>query len=135
MRRKIIPYNPKLKEFARKLRNDSTKSEIRLWQQLKRKQLFGYDFHRQKPLLNYIADFYCYELNLVIELDGYSHQFEEVVDKDELKQEELEKVGLTVLRFDDNEVMKDINNVLRILEGYIVNFEKHTPNPSQEGNE
>jgi very-short-patch-repair endonuclease len=84
MRRKIILYNPKLKELARKLRNDSTKSEIRLWQQLKGKQLFGYDFHRQKSLLNYIADFYCYELNLVIELDCYSHQFEEVVEKDEL---------------------------------------------------
>jgi len=82
MKRKIIPYNPKLKEFARKLRNNSTKSEIRLWQQLKRKQFFGYDFHRQKPLLNYIVDFYCYELNLVIELDGYSHNFEEIVTKD-----------------------------------------------------
>ncbi|PCJ26603.1 MAG: DNA methylase [Flavobacteriales bacterium] len=134
MKRKIIPYNSKLKELARKLRNNSTKSEIRLWQQLKRKQLFGYDFHRQKPLLNYIADFYCYELKLVIELDGYTHQFEEVVIKDELKQKELEEIGLTVLRFDDNEVMKDINNVLRTLEGYIDDFEKHTPNPSQEGN-
>jgi very-short-patch-repair endonuclease len=55
-----------------------------LWQKLKGKQLFGYDFHRQKPLLNYIPDFYCYELNLVIELGGYSHQFEVVVEKDEL---------------------------------------------------
>ncbi len=91
MKRKIIPYNPKLKEFARELRNNSTKSEIRLWQHLKRKQLFGYDFHRQKPLLNYIADFYCYELNLVIELDGYSHHFEETVVKDETKQQELKK--------------------------------------------
>ncbi|PCJ24706.1 MAG: DNA methylase [Flavobacteriales bacterium] len=126
MKRKIIPYNSKLKEFARKLRNNSTKSEIRLWQHLKGKQLFGYDFHRQKPLLNYITDFYCYELNLVIELDGYSHHFEEVVEKDEKKQQELEKVGLTVLRFNDDEVMKDINNVLRTLEGYITDFEKNT---------
>ena len=135
MKRKIIAYNPKLKELARKLRNNSTKSEIRLWQQLKGKQLYGYDFHRQKPLLNYIADFYCYELNLVIELDGYTHNFEKIIIKDETKQQELEKVGLTVLRFDDAEVMKDMNNVLRELEGYIVEFEKHTPNPSQEGNE
>ncbi len=132
-KRIIIPYNPKLKKLARKLRNDSTKSEIRLWEQLKRKQFFGYDFHRQKPLLNYIADFYCYELKLVIELDGYSHQFEEVVEKDELKQKELENIGLTVLRFDDSEVMEDMNNVLRELEGYVVEFEKHTPSPSREG--
>jgi len=126
MKRKIIPYNPKLKEFARKLRNNSTKSEIRLWQQLKGKQFFGYDFHRQKPLLNYIADFYCYELNLVIELDGYTHQFEEIVIKDETKQQELESIGLTVLRFDDEEVMKDMNNVLISIEGYMLEFEKQT---------
>ena len=127
LRRKIIPYNPKLKELARKLRNNSTQSEIRLWQQLKGKQFFGYDFHRQKPLLNYIADFYCYELNLVIELDGYTHQFEATAIKDEIKQAELEQLGLTVLRFDDDEVMKDMNNVFRELEGYILEFEKHTP--------
>jgi very-short-patch-repair endonuclease len=132
MKRKIIPYNPKLKELARKLRNESTASEIILWQHLKRKQLYGYDFHRQKPLLNYIADFYCYELNLVIELDGYSHHFEEILDKDEIKQLELEKVGLTVLRFNDSEVIKDINNVLKTIEGYILEFKKHTPTPSQE---
>lgn len=124
LKRKIIPYNPKLKELARKLRNNSTKSEIKLWQQLKGKQFFDYDFHRQKPLLNYIADFYCYELNLVIELDGYTHQFEDVFVKDEIKQHELENLGLTVLRFDDNEVMKDMNNVLRELEGYVLEFEK-----------
>ena len=135
MKRKITPYNPKLKELARQLRNNSTKSEIKLWQKLKRKQLYGYDFHRQKPLLNVIADFYCYELQLVIELDGYSHQFEEVQLKDKVKQKELENIGLTVLRFQDNEVMQDMDNVLRAIENYIINFKEHTPNPSQEGSE
>ncbi|MDH5609847.1 MAG: endonuclease domain-containing protein [Cyclobacteriaceae bacterium] len=135
MKRKIIPYDPKLKELARQLRNNSTRSEIRLWQFLKGKQMMGYDFHRQKPLLHYIADFYCYELGLVIELDGYTHQFEETDQKDRVKQRELEAIGLTVLRFDDLEVMQDINNVLRSLENYILEYqEKHTPNPSQEGN-
>ena len=86
--------------------------------------MMGYDFHRQKPLLNFIADFYCYELKLVIELDGYTHQFEEVIAKDEMKQDELEEIGLTVLRFDDAEVMKDINNVLRTIEIYIAEFEE-----------
>ncbi|VXD18749.1 endonuclease domain-containing protein [Marinoscillum sp. 108] len=133
MRRKIIPYHPKLKELARQLRNNSTKSEIRLWQCLKGKQMMGYDFHRQKPLLEYIADFYCYELELVIELDGYTHNFEEVVEKDEIKQKALEEVGLTVMRFADVEVMHDINNVLRAIENYILDREKHTPDPSQEG--
>ena len=123
MKRKIIPYNPKLKKIAQKLRNNSTRSEIKLWGNLKGKQMFGYDFHRQKPLLNYIVDFYCYELNLVIELDGYSHQFEEVLIKDELKQKALEHIGLNILRFDDDEVMNDINNVLNDIEGYITQFE------------
>jgi len=70
MPRKIIPYNPNLKELARKLRNDSTLGEVLLWNEIKSKKLYGYDFQRQKPLLNYIADFYCYELALVIEIDG-----------------------------------------------------------------
>jgi very-short-patch-repair endonuclease len=68
MKRKIIPYNPQLKELARRLRNDGTLGEALLWKELNNKQLYGYDFHRQKPLLNYIVDFYCHELNLVIEL-------------------------------------------------------------------
>ncbi|MBW6483291.1 MAG: DUF559 domain-containing protein [Vicingaceae bacterium] len=124
MKRQLIPYNPKLKDLARKLRNDSTKSEIKLWMELKGKQLYGYDFHRQKPLLNYIVDFYCSELELVIELDGYTHQFEEVVIKDELKEIELKKCGLTILRFNDTEVMKDMGNVLRTIEQYVIAFEK-----------
>lgn len=126
MRRKIIPYNPKLKELARKLRTKSTKSEITLWQELKGKRIHGYDFHRQKPLLNYIADFYCYELKLVIELDVYTHQFKEVQIKDEQKQAELERLGLTVMRFQDLEIFNDMNNVLRVIEGYIKKFEENT---------
>ncbi|MEQ8583995.1 MAG: endonuclease domain-containing protein [Marinoscillum sp.] len=127
MKRKIIPYNPKLKELARQLRNNSTKSEIRLWQYLKGKQMMGYDFHRQKPLLEYIADFYCYELELVIELDGYTHNFEEVLARDETKQKALENLGLTIIRFADPEVLHDINNVLRTIENYILDREEHTP--------
>lgn len=72
-RRKIIPYNPALKEKARELRNNSTISEIFLWQFLKGKQMLGYDFHRQKPLDEYIVDFFCNELMLAIEIDGESH--------------------------------------------------------------
>ncbi len=87
----------------------------------------GYDFHRQKPLLEYIADFYCYELELVIELDGYTHNFEEVLASDETKQKALENLGLTVMRFADPEVLYDINNVLRTIENYILDREEHTP--------
>jgi very-short-patch-repair endonuclease len=71
-----IYYKPQLKEISRKLRNNSTKAEIKLWSHLKGKQLMGYDFHRQKPIDNYIVDFFCSRLNLAIEIDGYTHGFE-----------------------------------------------------------
>ena len=134
MKRKIIPYNRNLKELAKNLRKNSTKAEIILWQKLKRKQMYGYDFHRQKPIDNYILDFYCYELNLVIEVDGYSHEFLEVYQKDTIKEMKMLELGINVLRFTDNQVLKDTENVLRAIEFYIEEFEKHTPNPSQEGN-
>lgn len=120
MRRKIIPYNPKLKELARNLRNDSTPGEIKLWQELKTKKFYGYDFHRQKPLLNSIADFYCAELNLIIELDGRYH--EENIEKDAQRSAELNKYGLKILRFTEQEVKTDIFNVLQTLENYIATF-------------
>ena len=132
-KRNIIPYNPKLKQLTRNLRNNSTKSEIILWLKLKNKQFYGYDFHRQKPLANFIVDFYCYELKLVIELDGYSHEFLEVQQKDQIKDTHLKTFGLTVIRFSDYQVLNDMENVLRALEHYVNCFEEHTPNPSQEG--
>ncbi len=70
---KIIPYNPELVPLARKLRNNSTLSEVLLWKRIRNKQLFGYDFDRQKPIGNYIVDLYCAELMLAIEIDGDSH--------------------------------------------------------------
>ena len=114
--RKIIPYNPHLKDLVRKLRNNSTKSEIKLWAFLKGKQMKGYDFHRQKPIGNYILDFFCNELMLAIELDGFSHRIDEVMEKDIIKEKAMHDLGITVLRFDDREVMDDIENVLRVIE-------------------
>ena len=131
---KIIPYNPKLKEFARQLRNNSTETEIFLWLKLKGKQMYGYDFHRQKPIDNFILDFFCYELMLGIEVDGYSHEFLEVYNKDVIKVKRMNEFGITVLRFSDEQVLKDMENVIRAIEFYIYEYEKHTPNPSQEGN-
>jgi very-short-patch-repair endonuclease len=119
MPRKIIPYNPKLKDLARKLRNDSTLGEVLLWKELKSKQYFEYDFHRQKPLLNYIVDFYCSELNLVIEIDGHYHNHEEKVEIDQLRDQELAKYNLTVIRFSENEIRKDIVNVLRTMKNIL----------------
>ena len=133
-KQKILPYNPKLKELAKILRNNSTKSEIKLWQYLKGKQMMGYDFHRQKPIDNYILDFFCTNLFLGIELDGYSHTLDETYEKDLQKEEKLKEFGISIIRFDDSEVMDDIDNVIRVIENYIREYEEHTPGPSQEGN-
>ena len=124
---KIIPYNPKLKEFARQLRNNSTETEIYLWLKLKGKQMYGYDFHRQKPIDNYIVDFFCNKLMLAIEVDGYSHEFLEVYNKDIIKEKRLNDLGIEVLRFSDEEVLKDMENVLRAIEFFVLEFEKTHP--------
>ncbi len=123
-----IRYNPKLKELARQLRNNSTKAEIKLWTYLKGKQLIGHDFHRQKPIDNYIVDFFCSELMLAIELDGYTHSFEEVFRKDEVKEQKLNELGITILRFKDNDVMTNIEGIIEDIKKHMEKIEnRHTP--------
>ncbi len=123
MKRKIIPYNQALKMLARELRNHSTKAEIILWGKLKGKP-FGYDFHRQKPIDNYILDFFCHELMLGIEVDGYSHEFLDVQEKDRIKEKRMNELGITVLRFSDREVLQDMENVIRAVAFFIEEFER-----------
>jgi very-short-patch-repair endonuclease len=120
MKRKIIPYKPYLKELARKLRNNSTHAEIRLWKELRGKFLGQYDFHRQKPIDNYILDFFCVELMLGIEVDGSSHDHEEIILKDIIKEQELNKLGIKVLRFTDRQVFTEMPNVLATI-GFTIN--------------
>ena len=116
-RGRIFPYNPKLKEYARKLRKDSTFTEILLWNNLKRGQVKGYDFDRQKPIDNYIVDFYCKDLQLAIEVDGESHYGNE--EKDEKKDKRLKELGVAVLRFDDMEVRHQLEKVIKQVEEWI----------------
>lgn len=125
----IIHYNSNLKKLAAELRTHSTQSEVLLWEELKGKHLEGYRFIRQEPMGEYIVDFYCKEVGLVIELDGLSHQSEETMDKDGKKEEYLKSIGLRVLRFEDEDVVKDRENVLRV----IVDALHTPPTPSQEG--
>lgn len=121
MKRQIIPYNPVLKEKARHLRNNSTFTEILLWNYLKRKQMKGYDFHRQKPIYNYIVDFFCNELMLAIEIDGESHYCNE--KRDEKRQGKIEKYGIEFLRFDDLDVVHNLDSVLKSIDKWIDEFE------------
>lgn len=122
------------------MRSDSTLSEILLWNELKAGKMMGYKFNRQKPLLNYIVDFYCKPLSLVIEVDGVTHTYEDSEQRDIKHQVELEKIGLKFLRFDDLDIKKNMSSVLRMIEGYIMDFEKRnsippTPFPRGRGAE
>ena len=118
--RKIIPYNPALKEKARELRNNSTRTEILLWTFLKGKQLRGYDFHRQKPIDEYIVDFFCNELMLAVEIDDVSHIGKELYDTK--RQNRLEKLGVTFLRFKDEDVFYNCDYVVKEIEKWIDNY-------------
>jgi very-short-patch-repair endonuclease len=118
---KLIYYNPGLKEKARQLRNESTFSEILLWLKIKKRAL-GYEFHRQVPIDEYIADFYCHELKHAIEIDGSSH--DNKYEYDLRRQKRLESLGVTLVRFDDIDVKRNMNDVLRALEVVILEMEK-----------
>ncbi len=125
MKNKIIPYNPKLKEYARLLRKNSTLSEVLLWQQIKNKAL-GVQFHRQVPMLEYIVDFYCHELMLAIEIDGDSHLYK--YEYDIKRQGELEKEGVVFLRFTDLEIKRNMFSVGITLEQVVQELINKTNN-------
>jgi very-short-patch-repair endonuclease len=79
----------------------------------------GYQFLRQRPVLNYIADFMCKELELIIEVDGSSHEFVQQWYKDKARQKELEDYGFSFLRFTDEEIFNDLRNVASVIEHWI----------------
>ena len=113
-------YNNTLRDKASHLRKNMTKAEASLWKySLKGKKMLGYKFNRQRPVLNYIVDFMCKDLMIVIEIDGYSHNFEEVVEKDEIKQNNLGNVVFTVLRYNDEDVLENMGNVLLNIKQHI----------------
>lgn len=124
MKKPIVHYNPRLKKLARQLRRNSTLGEVLLWNELKRKQMMGYDFHRQKPIGEYIVDFYCPRLRLVIEIDGDSHFMRE--KKDAERQQKLEGVGLRFLRLDDLDVKFQIDKVLVTIRQWIEQHKEET---------
>ena len=118
MRNKILPYNPILKDYAKKLRKQGVLSEVLLWKKIKSKS-FGVEFHRQVPIDNYIVDFYCHELMLAIEVDGNSHMNSETQINDLIRQETLEKLGVIFIRFSDLDIKKNMNDVIRCLQAKV----------------
>jgi very-short-patch-repair endonuclease len=128
MKHNIIPYNPTLKDIARTLRNNSTLGEVMLWKQLRNKQMLGYDFHRQRPIDQFIVDFYSPKLKLAIEIDGGSHETEDAFEKDKARQARLESLGIKLLRFKESEVRKNMRGVLDVIEHWIKTDSTH-PHP------
>jgi len=122
-----IFYNNYLKKLSRDLRSNSTVSEILLWNEIKSRKMMGYQFMRQKPVKNYIVDFYCSKLKLVIEIDGVSHYGKE--KEDTKRQNELEQIGLKFLRFDDEEVKSKMEEVLAKIKNWITEYEKLNGQP------
>jgi len=126
---KIITYNPNLKLKARELRKNSTLSEILLWGEIKNKKL-GYEFHRQVPIHEYIVDFFCHELLLVLEIDGDCHKNGDAVRNDLNRQNTLEQVGIKFIRFDDLDIKHDLDSSVRILLNKIEELRSELDNTS-----
>ena len=108
-----------------------TLSEILLWQELKQGRV-GYKFNRQTPIDNFIVDFYSKYLTLAIEIDGDSHNHDDQPEKDQIRQDRLESMGVRFLRFDDIDVKKNMNWVMNEIVDWIKANEP-TPRPSKEG--
>ena len=101
-----------------------TFSEVKLWNEIKNRKLMGYDFDRQRPIGNFIVDFYCKDLKLAIEIDGITHEDEDILLKDKIRQEELETFGVAFLRFHALLVVNKVEAVVREIKVWIEEFEK-----------
>ena len=118
----VMYYGAKLRlrELARKMRKDPTKAENVLWQQLRNKKLGGRIFRRQHPIDIFIVDFYCHSERLVIEVDGEVHQDSDIKTRDQGRTDEMGRFGLRVIRFKNEEIMKNIESVIeRIKHNFI----------------
>jgi very-short-patch-repair endonuclease len=123
----VLPYNAVLKQAAQKLRREMTDAERRLWARLRGRQILGTQFYRQKPVGKYIVDFYCPVARLVVEVDGAQHCGAREADKDQMRTAFLETLGLTVIRFDNRQVLTQLEDV--VAEVYRVIADKIPPSP------
>jgi type I site-specific restriction-modification system R (restriction) subunit/very-short-patch-repair endonuclease len=127
-----LPYNPKLKDRARELRKAGNLPEVLFWNEVKNKQFKGYDFDRQKIIGNYIVDFYCSNCQVVIEIDGSSH--DDKVEYDAERDAFLESLGLTVIHIPVNDIMKQMSSVMNMLHEHpALAGTKEPPHPPAAG--
>ncbi|MBX2965198.1 MAG: endonuclease domain-containing protein [Cyclobacteriaceae bacterium] len=112
---------PKTFENARFLKKVETEAETWLWQHLRGRKLGGFKFRRQHPIHSYIVDFYCHECNLVVEVDGMIHKVNDNPGYDQGRTDDLVRLGLTVIRFTNNEVLTNIPEVLAEIRKHLKN--------------
>lgn len=118
-------YNKSLQPIANKLRHTMTRAEVVLWVELLRaSQMMDYPFRRQRPILGFVVDFMCKNLNLVIEVDGASHEWPGAHERDAWRQRLIENAGFKVIRFKDDEVMTNLSRVRMLIEESIREIEK-----------
>jgi very-short-patch-repair endonuclease len=122
---------PELFKYAQEMRKNPTESEKVLWNTLRRFRSEGYIFRRQHPLDIFIADFYCHKLKLIIEVDGEIHDSEQAIEYDDGRSGELEKFGIKVIRFTNDQVLGDKETVISLIHQYI--SETASPSPPGEG--
>ena len=108
----MLFYNTKLKRYSQTLRKNMTDAEKLLWSKLRKKQLKGYQFYRQRIIGNYIVDFYCAESKLIVEVDGGQHYEDEGDKKDRARDAYMKQLGMKVLRVSDRDVFKNIEGVV-----------------------
>jgi len=108
----MLPFNKTLKAYARDLRKNMTDAENFLWSRIRKKQLKGFQFYRQKNIGEYIVDFYCPAAKLIIEVDGGQHYAEHGKERDNKRDAFMQSLGFRVLRFSDIDVLKDLPGVL-----------------------
>ena len=112
-------YRADLKAKARQLRSNMTDAEQKLWYHLRRKQILGIQFYRQRPLGTYVVDFHAPEIELVVEIDGSQHQEQDAIAYDSLRTAYLKSLGLNVMRFDNLQALNETDSVLEMIHQYI----------------
>ena len=122
---------PEIFRFAKEMRKNPTESEKALWDILRKFRFKGYIFRRQHPVDIFIADFYCHKLKLIIEVDGEIHDSDQAMEYDDGRSAELEKYGLKILRFTNDQVLKETEMVTSQIQNYITILT--SPSPPGEG--
>ena len=111
----MLKYNKSSKRNARSLRKNMTDAERVIWSRIRRKQLLGVQFNRQKPIADFIVDFYAPSIKLVIEIDGSQHYEQEHLLRDKQRDIALTKLGLRVLRYDNRQVLTQTDDVIEAI--------------------